>query len=159
MEVFKELTEKDIFKNWKEEHQNAFLSHFFCPLNSKLEKNSSWEIAFYDPDKDKVVVFVDEKTKKEDEVFKKEGDTVEELNLDEVKVSFEESSAIFKENLNILFPSTIIGDGFVVLQTIKGKTFWNFTFINKALQFINIKINSVNGKIESHQTVELINKN
>ena len=163
LDLLNDLKETSLFKDWKDKHQQAFLSHFFCQINSNLEQKFTWEIGFYDKEKDKVTTFIkpgeEFQIKNEDEVFKKETDTVEELNLDQVKIELVKAKKIINEELPKLFPNEERGDGFLILQTIKQETTWNFTLITKALKLINIKINSENGEVVSHQVVELLQKN
>ena len=155
------LEESELFKNWKEEHKAAFLSHYFCQVDSEFKLKGPWEVGYYEPSLDKIQIFVlsEEVTlKKEDQVFKKPGDKVQKLDLGAVKLSFEEALEVFKGNYKELFPNVQLGDGFVILQTIGGKTLWNFTYITKTIKFMNIKINSFNGEVDSHQEVELVHK-
>ncbi len=159
-----ELTQNKLFKSWKDSHPQCILSHLFSPLDAQYRAKSFWEIAFYDPKKEKIVVFTPNQEgeitlQKEDDIFKRESDVVEELDLKSVALSFEKARAIFADKVKELFPKMQVGDGFIVLQTVMGKTLWNFTFITKTLQFINIKINAASGEIDSHQAVELMQKN
>ncbi|MBU0470848.1 MAG: hypothetical protein KKA62_03395 [Nanoarchaeota archaeon] len=157
------LENSELFLRWKENHQDSYLSHFFCPLDQNYKLKGSWEIGYYNPKDDKIVVFMLKEDgsfemKKEDEVFKKPEDKVTGLNLEKVKISYEDALEIFKKNYQTFFPKALLGDGFIVLQNIEEKTLWNFTFVTKSLQFINLKINSEDGKVDSHQTVELVQK-
>ena len=159
-----ELKQNRLFTSLKEAHPQGVLSHFFSSLDSQYQAKSAWEIAFYDPKKEKIVVFVHNQAgeitlQKEDDIFKRESDVVEELEIKSVVIPFEKARTIFAGKVKELFPSMVLGDGFIVLQTILGKTLWNFTFITKTLQFINIKINAASGEVDSHQTVELMQKN
>lgn len=159
-----ELKQNRLFTSWKKAHPQSVLSHFFTSLDSRYQAKSAWEIAFYEPSKEKIAVFVHNQAgeitlQKEDGIFKRESDVVEELELKSVVIPFEKAKAIFTDKAKELFPKMVIGDGFIVLQTILGKTLWNFTFITKTLQFINIKINAASGEVDSHQVVELVQKN
>ena len=166
-DLFKQLSEHDKFTEWRNEHENSFLSHFFCALDEKYQAKGAWEVGFFDPDKDKITVFVTSnlaagngpEIKQEDEVFKKKQEVVQELNFDEVKITYRQALENFKENLNKTYPNLQLGDGFIVLQKIDDKTLWNFTFITKTLQFVNIKIDTASGEVESHQIVELMDRN
>ena len=160
-DILNNLQESDSYKGWKENHPDSFLSHFFCPLDANLETKSPWEIGLFDSAKEKITVFVVDSEitmKYEDEVFKKKEDKVEGLNFADVKISFKNAKETFKVKEKELFPSMIRGDGFVVLQTIDGKTLWNFTSITKQLKFVNIKINAQNGEVDSHTVMDLIDK-
>ncbi len=152
-----------VFKKWNEKHSRSFLSHFFCPLDANYQAlGKCWEIGYFNPDDEKITVFLLEEEaasiKEEDEVFKKEQEKVEKLELDKVKISFEEAREIFQSKAKEFFPKAILGNGFVILQKLQEKNLWNFTFITKDLKFVNIKINAEDGKVESQQTVELLQK-
>ncbi len=159
-ELIEKLSADDLFKDWQKEHPENFLSHFFVPLDSKFNLKSAWEIGYFCGDK--ITVFIPNENgfeiKPEDEVFKKPNAEVEHLKMDEVKLSFEQALEIFKEQLPSIFPSAILGDGFVILQTYQGKTVWNFTYITKQLKFANMKVSAVNGKVEDYQDVDLVQK-
>jgi hypothetical protein len=159
-EILTALQENQLFKDWKKE--NSFLSHFFNQVSFDLKLKGSWEVGYFNKDSQKMTIFVqngaDFSIKPEDEVFKKPGDVIEELNLDNVKITFEDALKVFKENVVKLFPNEKLGDGFVVLQQLQGKVLWNFTFVSKSIKFLNVKIDAVTSKVADHQAVELIQK-
>ncbi|MBU0460450.1 MAG: hypothetical protein KJ771_06610 [Nanoarchaeota archaeon] len=158
---YQKLTNDSLFKDWQEQHPEGFLAHLFCQLNPDLELISNWEVGYFNPKTEKITIFVVDETiqiKPEDEVFKKPNESLEKLNLAMVKVSFEQALTTFKDEFSKLFPSANLGDGFIILQMIKQKVLWNFTFMDKRLKFLNLKINAQSGKVEEHQEVELIAK-
>ena len=67
-------------------------------------------------------------------------------------------SAGSAEEFPKVFPDGKLGDGFLILQKYQQKLLWNFTFIDKRLKFLNLKIDAVEGKVSSHQTVNLVQK-
>ena len=102
------LEKTAVFSNWQDKHSNGFLSHFFCPVDSQLKVKANWDLGFYDPDKDKITIFThhgDENfsIKPEDDVFKKDTQ-VEKLDIDIVKISFDDAVAKVQENVSTLFP-------------------------------------------------------
>lgn len=150
------------YKSWKREHPQGYLSHFFCPITQDCELKGDWEIGFYDPDSEKMIVFTCAKSvalkQNEDEVFKKPEQRVEELEIASVKTTFSKAVDIFASHVEELFPKSCRGDGFVILQNLEQKTLWNFTFITRALKFINIKVNAKTGEIDSHLSMDLIDR-
>lgn len=162
-ELFASLTKDELFQVWQEKHPRAFLSHFFSPLDVNCNLLSVWEIGYFDIDTNKITVFISGKKnfaiKPADDVFKKESTDVEELKLDSVSLLFDKAVQICKENLPLLFPKENLSNGFVILQTMENKPLWNFTFISRSLKFINLKINAASGEIETHQAIELVQKN
>jgi hypothetical protein len=154
------LADNQLFKDWQGQHPRSFLSHFFCPVSSDFKAKSNWEIGYYDSSLDKITVFKalegDFEIKPADDVFKKEAEKVEKLELDEVKVPLDSAAKTFKDKLPEYFPQEQLGDGFLILQKYQGKTVWNLSFISKSLKFLNLKIGVVNGKVHSHEEVALI---
>ena len=122
LELFKKLSEDDLFLQWKEKHPQAFLSHFFTPLSPELNFKSVWEIGFYDKEKITVFLPLDSgfEIKPADDIFKKKEAQVEELDLKKVKITLKQATDIFKESLPKYFPQEDIGEGFVILQSFKG---------------------------------------
>jgi hypothetical protein len=161
-ETHQNLVDSEIFKSWFKEHSEAFLSHFFCAVKASFEKNSNWEIGYFNPDNQKITIFVKTESsfivKQEDDVFKKKTTTVEKLEIEKVEKSFDEMVKFCKKKIKELFPHESLRDGFVILQTFENKTQWNFTFVTQSLKFANIKIDANTGEICSHQLVEAVQR-
>ncbi len=162
-QLLQTLQKEQLFQDWQKQHAKSFLTHFFCPISAKGELKSTWEIGFYNQASQKMTIFVQLaqngfEIKPEDDVFKKPTDKVEPLKMDNIKISFEEAWKIFQEKVVAEFPHEVMGDGFIIIQTLKKKTLWNFTFITKSIKFANLKINAVDGNVEDHQVVELVDK-
>jgi len=160
--LFLELKSQELFKEWNKHHAKAYLTHFFSAMSSGKEPTTSWEIGLYDPQSGKITVFVklkeDFAIKPEDDVFKQETTTIEELDVEKARLSCNEALDIFKERKEEFFPKEVCGDGFVVLQTLDQKVLWNFTFITKTLKFVNLKINAQSAEVEGNQTIDLVLK-
>lgn len=155
---FSELKSNAIFKQWRELHSKSYLTHFFCQLNNTMQQLGLWEVGFFNPESDKITVFTTTQIKPEDDVFRKEATQVEELKLQKVKISIEKAQDIFKTQWQSFFPKQILGNGFLILQTLEHKATYNFTFITQALAFINLKIDAESGEITDHQTVNVLDK-
>ena len=161
-ELHNKLTQSSTFKDYNNDHSNAYLSHFFSSITSEVKLKTNWEIGYYFPETKKISIFVPSESsfvlKQEDDVFKKETTEVEKLEIDKIKTNYEEVSKTCKENLSKLFEKEIMGDGFVVLQTFDNKTQWNFTFVTKTLKFANLRIDASSGEINSHQLVDAVQR-
>jgi len=157
------LLQKDrAYKDWAQRHQ-AFLTHFFCAIDSQGEPVTKWEIGYWERETGLITVFSfaeDEAVivKPADEVFKRETDTVEELDIKQVRLSLEEVRKIFFARKEDYFPQELLGNGFLILQSWRGKMLWNFTFITKTLKFVNVKINAATGEISEHNSIDLVEK-
>lgn len=161
-EMLAQVEESKDYKAWKKKHSKGYLSHFFCPISADCELKSDWEIGFYDPDSEKMTVFACGKTitvkENEDDVFKKPEQRVEELEIDTANIDFAKAVDVFAQHVEELFPKAGRGDGFVILQNLEGKSLWNLTFITKDLKFINLKINAKTGAVDSHLSMDLIDR-
>lgn len=162
-DLLSNLHQTTVFKNWKKKHSEAFLSHFFCPITKDFQAKSYWDIGYFNPQDEKIAIFSHQGKnnfiiKPEEEVFKKENTKVEVLEMDKVKFSFEESVNLLKEKIPTLFPNEHPGDGFIILQSFSDDLLWNFTFMSLSMKFLNVKINAETGEINSHQIVNVIQK-
>lgn len=162
-DIYQLLLKNSLFQTWKKNHVSSFLSHFFCQLSNTLEQKTLWEVGFYNPESNKITIFVqlkndDFEIKPEDDIFKQEKTEVELLETEKIKVSFEQAKSSFLEQLPIHFPKQVLGDGFIVLQCLNKKILWNFTYITAQIKFINLKIDAETGQVYSIQTVDLVDK-
>ncbi len=166
LSLISELEKSSVFSSWKESHSDAFLSHFFAQINNEFKKKGVWDIGYYDKGIEKVTVFSqDEKGefffKNTDDVFKQKMDDVEELKVSEVKVDFDE----VKEKLANAFAKEfsehtgLFGDGFVILQTLKGKTMWNCSLVTKKLSMVNVKLSTLDGSFLDKTEVNFLEQN
>lgn len=156
--TYQKLTASKEFKNWKK--GKAYLSHFYCQLDSSFRQKSPWEIGFYNKEHDKITIFVvnNEVTiKPEEKVFKKQG-TVEELDLEKVKMDSQQALEIFRKVKEKNYSQEILLNGFLILQKFQNKTMWNISFATKSMNILNVKIDANNKKIISHQLLNFIEK-
>ncbi|NQV92036.1 PepSY domain-containing protein [Candidatus Woesearchaeota archaeon] len=159
-EVFKNLNEDSLFQDWKKNHPDAILSHFFCPLSSELKVKENWEMGFYDNEKMTVFSVIEKgfAIKPEDDVFKKPQTEVESLDVEKIKISIDDAVATFKEIARNKFSSVVLGDGFLIVQTLNGNSLWNFTFISKSLKFANVKIDASSGEVISSDLINAVSQ-
>ncbi len=160
------VTDDSLYQQWNKQHPKASLSHFFCQIDNQFIVKSDWDIGFYDPATNKITVFTPQHDgqketviiKPADDIFQKEPTAIERLEISKVKVEMESAVNMTKQSLQDNFPQETLGDGFLILQAVQGKTLWNFTFITKALRFVNVKIDAQTGKELSHEQVNLVQK-
>ncbi len=160
-EAFDSLQQNGLFRTWKQHHGKAYLSHFFCALSANGIPKEGWEIGFFDPSDAKITVFAelenqDFQIKPADDVFRTPDMKVEELGITQVKTEISTIWPVFVIKAQELFPKETLGDGFLILQTVSGKTLWNYTFISRSLKFVNIKLSAADGEVQAHQEFSLI---
>ncbi len=155
-EELRQLTSTETFQNWKAKHEDSFLTHFFNRIDNKITEKDNWQLGFFSNDKMTVFVKSPEgfEQKPEDEIFRKPGDTVDELSVDSVKFGYPDA---VKKVSEILPEYKEVGDGFVILQKINSETVWHFAFVTKSLQFVNVKVNATDGKVE-HEAVNVVSR-
>jgi hypothetical protein len=159
-EIYNKLINSKEFLNWGKNNPSSYLSHFYCQLDNSFKQKSSWEIGFYNKKHDKTTIFTvnNEITiKPEEKVFKKHG-TVEELDLEKIKIDYQQAIDIFKEVKEKNYPKEILLNGFLILQKFQDETMWNISFAAKSLNILNIKIDSNNKKVISHKLINFIEK-
>ena len=84
------LEDSEEFKNWKKDHEKAYLVHAFIMLDSA--NIDAPQVGYFDPETHLISVFVvgESITKNEDsEVFQEQKKLVNELNVETVKVTEE----------------------------------------------------------------------
>jgi hypothetical protein len=167
------VTSDSLYQQWNKQHPKAYLSHFFCQIDNQFTVKSDWDIGFYDQALNKITVFTIQAAdnqaagnspghtiiiKPADDIFQKEPAAIEPLQMDKVKVEMESAVNTVKRSLQSNFSQETLGDGFLILQAVPGQTLWNFTFITKALRFVNVKIDAQSGEEFSHEQVNLVQK-
>ncbi|MEK6951375.1 MAG: hypothetical protein AABX13_06655 [Nanoarchaeota archaeon] len=160
------VTSDSLYQQWNKQHPKAYLSHFFCQIDNLFALKSAWDIGFYDPAANKITVFTPQQErgketiiiKPADDIFQKEPAAIEALQIDKVKVEMESAVNTVKRSLQNNFSQETLGDGFLILQAVQGQTLWNFTFITRALRFVNVKIDAQSGEEFSHEQVNLVQK-
>lgn len=140
-EILEKVTSSDVFKKWKKE-DNYLVSFFFM--------GDEWSVDFYSSKSKKITSFLvkesgTEKSKGE-KAFQKEEKNIEELKLDEVKITLNQAKSIISEIKKEKAPQEDITKEIIILQ--KKKTpVWNITYITSSFNVLNVKINAINKEI------------
>ena len=153
------LQQDSLFQDW-DQQRKAYLTHFFCTIDSQAQPLSPWEIGFVEQQKITVFTFIDHNViiKPADDIFKREEETVEKLDLAKITLSWEQAQERCLRELSLLYPQEQRGSGFCILQSWQGNTVWNFTFITKSVRFMNVKLDSAAGTVMEHQLLNLMEK-
>lgn len=156
-ELIQVLSQDSLFQQWQRQHPESYLSHLFSVLAPDLQ---DWEIGYYDSATGLITVFAQRdngfEIKPADAVFKEEHHVVEKLEVDKVKIPIARALEQFAQRKEEYFPKEVLGNGFLILQTLHQKICWNFTFITNTVRFVNLKINAETGQVESSDTVDLV---
>ena len=157
---FQQLKESQIFQDWQRNNQDNYLVHFYIQVDNSFKPTADWEIGFYNSDKDKITIFVvgpEISIKPEEDAFKKQG-KVDKLDLEKVKVSFEEANEEFKKIKEEKYSAEVMLNGFIILQNFRDKLMWNISFALKSMNILNVKINAENKELISDQAINFLEK-
>ena len=150
----KKTEQSSVFKNWKKNHPEAYLSYGFYMIDPNIR--AEWQLGYYNPLLDKITTFIvgEEILKNPDaDIFKDK--RVLKLNIAKVKVELDE--ALQKaEDLRIKKYSAYIPvKKIIILQNLEIGQIWNITLITQAIKTINIKIGSETGEVIKHELMDL----
>jgi uncharacterized membrane protein YkoI len=131
---------------------DAYLTSFLCQIDSE-NHNSQWIVHFYDQLHDTMYSYDNENSRVQGplEIFK-EQDFVPELDLDDVKVSFEDAVRIARENA---LPGKDFKRIIIILQTIEDVPIWNITLLSASFHALNVRIDARDGNMIRKEPIEL----
>ncbi len=151
--ALKKLNESDEFLVWSKKNKKSKLTYVFT-----MDNCAEWQFGYYNPDKDKMSTFsVNDviSLKDEQDVFKKPGEKVKCINLEDIKINFEKALEKAEQTRKKYYPNETVNKKIAILQNIKQGQLWNITFVTHSFKTINIKINALNGKLIKHEVVSL----
>ncbi|MBT3395084.1 hypothetical protein HOA59_03255 [archaeon] len=144
--TIEKVKECEDFANWKSEHQEGYLVSAF--YNNKI---GEWQTHYYDPANDVMAVFNIENdviSIDSDEIFRKEKTKINELRLEDIKI--ESVDELIKKLVDEKYNSEEEANKIIIIQQ-KEFPVWNVTYVTKALNVLNVRINAITGEIiEEH---------
>lgn len=151
-DALKKLEQSSSFKKWRQENKKTYLSYAF---KIPQEMPDEWQIGFYNKKKDKITTFVmngdNIEIKLEEDIFKKEGMRVNEIQLNKVKLSFGDAITEADKFQEKNFPKDRSIKTIVILQNfLKLGNIWNITYVTEAFNTLNMKIDASSGKVLEH---------
>ncbi|MBI5391926.1 hypothetical protein HZB00_02900 [Candidatus Woesearchaeota archaeon] len=137
LEAYKRITAS------KEFIKEGFLCGVFIMAPAKDIENTVWQLDFYNKEKDVITSYKDTNPvaieHRDDQVFKEEKTSVNELKLEEVKVSPEEALKAAKK---ILKDKHETADQVIIILQQQEIPMWNISFLTSTFNLLNIKINA-----------------
>ena len=157
--ALKKLENSADFKKWKQSNKNTYFSYAF-KIPQEMNSNE-WQLGFYNEKNDKITTFVLNdggiKIRPEEEIFKKEDTKVSEIQIDKVKLTFDNILGKADEFQQKNFPKDKSIKTIVILQNISQfGNIWNITYVTEAFNTLNMKINASNGKILEHNLSSIL---
>lgn len=146
--------EKDAkFKEWKQENKKSYLSYAFCTLSG--DETENWQLGYYSGEKDRMTTFslADELAiSPEEEVFKKEDMMVKEIDIGKIKLDLKSAIEKIKKLQEESYPKEEPIKKIIILQNLENLgNVWNITYITRAFNTLNIKLDAENGEVLSHK--------
>jgi hypothetical protein len=121
-------------------------------MQDEANKNV-FQIGYYNASKDKMVTFIVSPETiditQEQEVVKAK-QTIAELDIEKVKISFEEALETAKKCREEHYKNELVMKSFFIIQEIDNISMFNITYLTHGFKTINIKINASDGKVVKH---------
>ena len=155
----KKLQESSDFKKWHTKNKETYLSYAF-KIPQEM-KDSEWQFGYYNKKKDRITTFVitnDGITiRPEEEIFKKEDIKISGIEIDKIKLSFDDAAQRAEELQRKNFPKDKSIKTIVILQNAQGfGNVWNITYVTEAFNTLNMKIDASTGKIVEHNLTSVL---
>ncbi len=150
--ALKKLEESSDFRKWQKKNKNTYFSYAF---KIPQEMSNEWQLGFYNKKKDKITTFIvngnSVDIRLEEDIFKKEETRVNEIQLDKVKLTFDNAIIKANEFQEKNFPKDKSIKTIAILQNMPDfGNIWNITYVTEAFNILNMKIDASNGKVLKH---------
>lgn len=157
-----QIEQSNSFEEWKKEHKNFFIAHAFTMVEESMQQD--WQIGYFDKDNGRITSFVFDREKNikalpESEIFKEENKKVHPLDLEKVKIDFEQALKTAEELQKTKYPTEKPAKKIVILQNLESGQVWNITYITHSLKTLNIKVDTEKGTILGDKLVSIIQFN
>ncbi len=158
------VEQSSTFSDWKKRSDETYLAHLFGVIESNETEISSWQIGYYNPTKDALTVFSVNESKEvciehdETDAFKEENKKIHPITITENTHSIQKILGICDTLQQEKYPTYEPIKRFFILQKLDESEpqIWNVTYLSKAFNTLNIKINAETGTVDEHKTVSLI---
>src|SRR3989344_4119233 len=117
-------------KEFRKLNKNSYLSSCFLID----DKDAFWQINFYNPDQDNVMIFTCKEKielKGPEKILKEKGSKVEKLDLTKVKINLDKAIKKIAEFKAKKYKNINIDKTFVILQAIDKKPLWNISYLTQ----------------------------
>ena len=143
------LERSEEYKLWKNDNKNSYLCSCFY-----LDDEGNWQFDYYLPKKDKIKTFIVEdnmiRELKDSKIFKRNNDVLKKLDLNRVKITFENAVNIVDNLRDNNYKNENIIKRIIILQNIE-KEIWNITYLTSSFNILNIRVDASSGKILSEK--------
>jgi len=139
-ELVNKVVNSEVFKSW-DSSDSYLVSCFYL--------GGGWNVGFYSKDSGKLTSFIvgeDIKIKEEEEVFQEEKKTLEELDIESVKVSLSDALVKVDELKGKKAEAEDVTSEIIILQQ-KGAPIWNITYTTSGFNLLNVKVDACSGEV------------
>ena len=158
-QALKRLKESKEFKDLSKKIKEIYFSYALIMIED--DKTAPWQIGFYHKSTDKMITFVVDKNEikihEEEEIFKKPGMEVKKIDMEKVKIPYNELLKKAEDFRKNKYPKELVSKTIAILQNLKEYgNIWNITYVMQSFKTLNMKINADNGKILSQEIQSLM---
>jgi hypothetical protein len=141
-ESYNKLIESDVFKTWKEKHNNSYLFIVFTLFEKEVH---GFEFIYLDTDSKETTNF-EVQFKVNEKGVEKTDKTPTELIFEDAKITFDDALEIANKSRLENYAAETIGRKMVLLENQEGIR-WNITFFTASFKTINFKVNAADGSL------------
>lgn len=158
IQLLKDLEQKDEYKKWKKGNKDAFLSYVLRVIENP--PNNEWQIGFFNKKNGKITTFTLDNNKvridNDEDIFKKEEDIIKRLEIGKIDYSLIKAAKLAEEFQGKNYPSEKPIKIISILQNLPElDNVWNFSFITKSFNTLNIKVSAETGRILKHSLSQI----
>ena len=150
--ALKKVEKNSDFKEWQKKNKETYFSYAF---KIPQEMNEDWQLGFYNKKNDRITTFTiageSIKIRPEEEIFKKEEAKVNKIQLEKIKLTFENAMNEAEKFQQKNYPKDKSIKTIAILQNMpQFGNIWNITYITEAFNTLNMKIDASSGKVLGH---------
>jgi len=153
LEKIQKLEKTSQYKEWHQKNPDTFLSYVMRIIENP--SNNEWQIGFFCKKKENFTTFIMNndtvKIERDQEAFRKGDEIVKEIETPKIKYSLVEAAKLAQHLQQEKYPTEKPLKIISILQNLPEiNNIWNFSFVTKSFNTLNIKVSAEDGKIIKH---------
>lgn len=155
--LIKDLESSEEFKQWKKENYSSSLVHIFKMFDEA--NKDEWQVGYYNKN-DTITTFIVGKYSisitPESEIFKAPETKIMKLSIEDAKIDIDEALEIAEKFQEKEYAREIPIKKIIILQKLDIGQVYNVTFVTRAFNTLNIKVDSKTSEIKKHDLLSLM---